>query len=93
MKVAWTAQAVRDLHSVRLFIAEDDPRAAARVAKRILNGTGKLTDFPAIGRPGKLPHTRESVIPGTPYFLPYRVKGDVVQILAVIHAARKWPQK
>lgn len=39
-----------------------------------------------------LPNTRELVIPGTPYFLPYRVKGDVVQILGVIHEARKWPE-
>ena len=87
----WSPTARAHLRHAEVFIADDDPRAAARTAQRILDTVERLLDFPALGRPGKLPHTRELVVPGTPYFLPYRVTGDVVQILGVIHGARKWP--
>ena len=91
MRVAWTVRATLDLRLLRAYIAEDNPKAAVQTAARILDAVERLSDFPASGRPGRLPHTRELVVPGTPYFLPYRVRGEVIEILAVIHGARKWP--
>ncbi|MGK2958777.1 MAG: type II toxin-antitoxin system RelE/ParE family toxin [Acidimicrobiales bacterium] len=91
MIVIWSPTARAHLGRVQAFIVEDNPRAAATMAKRILTAVERLIDFPASGRPGKLPHTRELVVPGTPFFLPYRVKGQTVEILGVIHGARKWP--
>lgn len=91
MIVIWSPTARAHLRQAQAFIAEDNPRAAAIMAKKILNAVERLIDFPASGRPGKLPHTRELVVPGTPFFLPYRVKGQTVEILGVIHGARKWP--
>ncbi|HLH88791.1 MAG TPA: type II toxin-antitoxin system RelE/ParE family toxin [Xanthobacteraceae bacterium] len=38
-----------------------------------------------------MPQTRELVIVGSPYFVPYRVRGERVEILRVIHGARRWP--
>ena len=87
----WSPTARAHLRHAQAFIAEDNPRAAAMMAKRILTAVERLMDFPASGRPGKLPHTRELVVPETPFFLPYRVKGQTVEILGVIHGARKWP--
>ena len=92
MILTWSPTARAHLRHAEAFIAEDDPRAAAKTAKRIIDATEQLIDFPGVGRPGKLPHTRELVVPGTPYFLPYRVKDEVVEILGVIHGARKWPE-
>lgn len=37
--------------------------------------------------------TRELVITGTPYLVPYRVVGDVIVILRVLHGARQWPDR
>lgn len=91
MIVIWSPTARAHLRQAQAFIAEDNPRAAAMTAKRILNAVERLKDFPASGRPGLLPHTRELVVPGAPVFLPYRVKGQTVEILGVIHGARKWP--
>ena len=91
MKIAWTARAVRDLEAVRDYIAQDSPRAAQGVAAAILASVERLVDFPASGRPGRLPHTRELVVPGTPFVIPYRVEASAVEILAVIHGARRWP--
>jgi toxin ParE1/3/4 len=92
MILIWSPTARTHLRHTEVFIAEDDPRAAARTAERIIDSVEQLIVFPASGRPGKLPHTRELVVPGTPYFLPYRVKGNVIEILGVIHGARKWPE-
>ena len=50
-----------------------------------------LPDNPHMGRAGRVPGTRELVIPQTPYIVPYRVQGEVIQILRVYHGARRWP--
>ena len=92
MILIWSPTARAHLRHAEAFIAEDNPRAAAKTAASILDAVERLKDFPASGRPGKLPHTRELVVPGTPFFLPYRVKGDAVEILGVIHGARRWPE-
>lgn len=92
MKLEWSPTARHDLRQVEAFIADDIPRAAAELAVRIIRATERLTTFPDSGRPGRLPHTRELVISGTPFILPYRVRNDVVEILAVLHGARRWPE-
>jgi plasmid stabilization system protein ParE len=45
-----------------------------------------------MGRPGRVPGTRELVVAGTPYVVAYRVAASQIDVLAVIHAARRWPQ-
>jgi plasmid stabilization system protein ParE len=37
--------------------------------------------------------TRELVIEGLPYIIPYRVRDNHVEILRVLHTARRWPEK
>ena len=43
-------------------------------------------------RPGRVPGTRELVIPRTPFVVPYRLKSDIIQILRVYHGAHRWPK-
>jgi toxin ParE1/3/4 len=93
VRLAWSALAVSDLVEVRRYIGDRNRSAARRVARRILESVNLLTRFPAIGRPGRVPHTRELVVTDTPYLVPYRVRGDVVEILRVLHGARRWPSK
>ena len=52
----------------------------------------KLETWSAIGRPGRLLHTRELVIPGTPFVVLCTVADEDIQIVAVIHSAWKWPE-
>ena len=66
--------------------------AAGDVARSIRQEVAILIDYPAAGRPGRVPNTRELVVAGTAYILPYRVAGRVVEILRVLHGARKWPE-
>lgn len=92
MRVRWTRGALRDLASAFEYIARDRPEAARRVATTIHDAVARLGDNPALGRRGRIPGTRELIVPGLPYIVPYRVSGEVVEILSVFHAARKWPE-
>jgi plasmid stabilization system protein ParE len=46
-----------------------------------------------MGRPGRVIDTRELVIDRTPYIAAYRITGDKVRILRVLHGARQWPDE
>jgi toxin ParE1/3/4 len=54
---------------------------------------GRPADYSNLGRTGRVAGTRELVIAGLPYIVPYYLKGQEVRILAVMHAARKWPDE
>jgi len=92
MEVRWLDDGLADVTEIYRYIAADDPRAAGRVVERIQAAVRLLADLPHRGRPGRWPGTRELIIPGTPYIVPYRVKGDLVEILRVFHGARRWPE-
>ncbi|WP_310889386.1 type II toxin-antitoxin system RelE/ParE family toxin [Delftia sp. UME58] len=49
--------------------------------------------FPELGRLGRIEDTRELVISQTSYVVPYRVYGNVVRILRVLHCAQQWPDE
>lgn len=93
MRIEWLREAGQDLVEIRRFIAVEHPGAAAQVAKRILDTVAYLRDHPGIGRVGRILGTRELVIPGLPYIVPYRVKGAAIEILGVLHAAQEWPKE
>jgi addiction module RelE/StbE family toxin len=93
MKLRWSRRAVRRLASIHDYIAKDNPGAAMRVAAAIMAAAQRLERFPLTGRVGRIEGTREMVVPGLPYILPYRVAGEEIQIGSVIHASRKWPEK
>jgi toxin ParE1/3/4 len=94
MKLAWTELALADLAALHEYISAEDPAAAGRVLNRIvLLAENQLSRMPRSGRLGRVPNTRELVITGTPYFLPYRIVGETIQVLRVIHGARRWPEK
>ena len=93
MKVKWVRLALNDLDEAGEFIAQDNPGAASRVLKRIWDAVQMLADHPHAGRAGRVPGTRELVIAGTPFIIPYRVAENSVQILRVLHDKRKWPRR
>ncbi len=74
------------------YIAEDSPMAAADVAQKIWNTTKKLATHPGMGRPGRVEGTRELIIPGLPFILPYVERAGVIVILRVMHTSMKWPK-
>lgn len=91
MRISWLHAALGNLNAEAEYIARHNPAAAARVVATIQHAVDQLARYPAMGRPGRVPGTRELVVSETPYVIPYRVRGDRVEILRVFHGARKWP--
>ncbi|MGO9061921.1 MAG: type II toxin-antitoxin system RelE/ParE family toxin [Candidatus Binataceae bacterium] len=93
MQVRWLKRALKNLDEEAQYIARDDPEAAAQIVERIATSVDRLATHPASGRPGRVAGTRELMVNGTPYLVPYRVRGETVEILRVFHGARKWPKE
>lgn len=90
MQVSVAQAAQQDLVDIVDYVASDNPTAAENVYDHIVAAAERLADFPAMGRSGWLPGTRELVVPGFPYIVVYQVDAahDTVTILAVFHGAR-----
>lgn len=93
MKLLWTERALAEIDEAFAYVAADSPMAAERLALLIETKALLLIDQPSMGRPGRVDGTREFVVTGTPYILPYRVRDGRVEILAVLHASRQWPDQ
>jgi addiction module RelE/StbE family toxin len=92
MIIRWSPTAVSDLESIRDYIARDSPSAARKVANRIKESFNRLIDFPLSGRAGRVPGTRELIIPGTSYMAVFTIQGAEVLIASVFHGRQRWPE-
>lgn len=92
MRVKWTRTALLNLDNAIEYIAEDRPMAAKEVGQKIWDSAKMLPDHPGMGRPGRVPWTRELVISGLPFILPYVEKGGDIYMLRVLHTSMKWPK-
>jgi toxin ParE1/3/4 len=93
MRTVWSPQAIDDLVALRTYIEQDNPAAARRIVLHIIQNIDTLLPrSPEIGRPGRVPGTRELIIARTPFIVPYRLEGNTIQILRVFHGARRWPE-
>jgi toxin ParE1/3/4 len=88
MSVRILRRAEADLRRIKDYIEIDNPAAARAIIRRIRERCLDLADFPHQGRPagGGL---RELVIAGTPYLAIYRIAGDEVRILRVLHGRQR----
>jgi len=93
MKVVWSRRAVQHLVALREYIGKDSEQNAALVAGRILDAVDLLRARPELGRPGRVAGTRELVVPDTPYIIPYRIRQNRLELMAVFHGRQRWPAK
>jgi len=92
LRLRWTRLAEADLDEIAAYIGQDSPAAAARVVLELIDqAETTLSRNVALGRPGRVLGTRELVIGELPYVIPYRVRDNYVEILRVLHTARRWP--
>jgi toxin ParE1/3/4 len=93
MRVIWLEQAEGELDSHIDFIAQHNPQAAVTQDRLIQQAAERLATYPMLGRAGRLRHTRELVVPQTPFIAVYRLSpsGDEIHILRLLHVAQKWP--
>lgn len=90
--VVWSPQSIRDVESIRAFIAQDSPSYADLEARRIVAAVERLRRFPESGRP--VPERqdqtiREIITP--PYRIVYRLRGGVVEVATVFRGSRRFP--
>lgn len=90
MRIKWTKRAASNLEIILASIAHERPTAAQRFLADTLQQIDQLTEFPLLGRTGVVPLTRELVLHEN-YTAFYRVRGDVVEILRVLHSRRQYP--
>ena len=93
MTIVWSPRAIEHLAHLRAYIARDNPKAANRIGSALLEAVERLTALPNLGRPGRVAGTRELVVPSTPYVIPYRLRADRLEVIAVFHARQKWPKR
>jgi toxin ParE1/3/4 len=90
--VIWSPQAIRDVESIRAFIAQDSPSYADLEARRIVAAVERLRAFPESGRP--VPERRDPAIReviASPYRIVYRLRGGVTEVATVFRASRQFP--
>lgn len=92
MKIEWQLLAEQDLLEIVEYIAVENPQAAYQIFDEIKEQISFLGDHPQMGRMGRVNGTRELIIIRTPYLVAYRIMEDTINILRIVHGARKWPE-
>ena len=91
-RLTWSPRSIRDLESIREYIARDSPLYADLVAQRLVHAPEHLQQFPEASRivPERdEPHLRELIV--RPFRLVYRVRDDSIEIVTVFRASRLFP--
>jgi plasmid stabilization system protein ParE len=91
VRVRWLRNALANLSAEAEYIAVEDPASALEMFDHVIATVATLAEFPGMGRPGRVPGTRELVIEKYPLLVPYRVLADEVHVLRVFHTRRKPP--
>ena len=89
MKIRWTDPAIESLRNLHGYIAKDSEVYASSFIQRIVLAVEKLEVFPRLGRvvpEAEEETTRELLYQN--YRIIYRIKGELIQILTVIHGRR-----
>jgi toxin ParE1/3/4 len=92
MRIKWTRQALNNQDAAVNYIAADNPGNAQKVAQKIWNSIQLLSAQPGIGRPGRVAGTRELVIAGLPFIVPYAEHNGEIVIFRIMHTSMKWPE-
>jgi toxin ParE1/3/4 len=90
VKIVWTSRSQRDRADIFDFIADDNPQAALELDEDFMAAAARLSDFPKLASEGIVPNTREWLVRRN-YRLVYRISGDELVIVAVVHARQDWP--
>ncbi len=86
MRVEYSDPALDDLVAIADHVALDNPAAADRIKDRLFAAINRLVDHPSMGRAGRVGRTRELIL--DPFIVAYHVRGQVVEVLAVIDGRR-----
>ena len=90
-RLFWTPEARQDRSAIYDYIEPVNAPAALALDEMFAKRAGRLVRHPELGRPGRVPNTRELVVHRN-YILVYDITdAELVRVLRVLHAARQWP--
>lgn len=90
MRVFWTDAALNQLEAIRDYFAQTSPEYAQRLVECLINRSEQIATFPHSGRmvpEYEIDEVRQ-VIEGSHRII-YLIKENQIEILALIHTARK----
>lgn len=88
-RLIWSQASLRDIHAIDTFLQEENPPAAARIARAIRATVIRLVEYPRIGRALNEPF-RLLGVRKTPYLVIYRLRDGNIEIARVRHASENW---
>ena len=91
MTLVWLSTALADRDAQLDYIARDNPRAALEQGDCIARQVTQLVEHPEMGRAGRTHGTHEMVVSRTPFVVVYRLRGERIELLRVLHGALQWP--
>lgn len=89
---SWKQEALDDRDRYLEYIAEDNPLAAIELGDLLMEKAEHLDMYPETGRKGRVKGTRE-LVAHPHYVLVYRIVGEAVEVLRVLHTSMRWPAK
>jgi toxin ParE1/3/4 len=89
VKLRWSETAASHLEEIYEFIALHNANAALATVDKLLAAIDRLTAYPQLGRPA---HGGKRKLVRKPFVVVYSVDADVVNIEAVFHGKRKYPE-
>lgn len=94
MSATWTSSAAAQLVAIRDYLARSSPAYAQMLVGQIVDRADQLTGQPYFG--AEVPEWGDPDIREVyahPYRVIYRVNGNSALVLAVIHSARRMPNR
>jgi toxin ParE1/3/4 len=93
MNVHWTEAALSDLRAIEGYLGRHSPQYAQSLVERTFTRTEQLADQPQLG--AVVPEYEDEGLRElfeSPYRIIYRVLDHQVDVIAVVHAARRLPR-
>lgn len=88
-KIKWSPRAAANLEEICSYIARDSKYYASLFSKKILSIVKNIPQFPKSGRivpEYKDENLREKIYEN--YRIVYRIKGELIEIVAICHGAK-----
>jgi toxin ParE1/3/4 len=93
MRLRYAPRARADIAEIHAYIAEDNPKAAREVVRRIREAANNLAKHPGLGRNTHIKGTRSFPVAPYSYVFYYAVRDHEIAVMHVRHGARAAPTK
>ena len=89
MRIVYRRSALADLDAIHRYVSGFDIGAADRLIDRIHAAIARLETHPMSARPARRRGLRILSVPSRPYVVIHRVMTDHVEIVGIMHTARR----